>query len=283
MSALDSSHNQGEPLFYTIRLDGAIVPKIMLHGFNLAAARVTCEARLPFKTFSSGFGPGVYGLAINPNGGTVLVLGPTGAGPAKMDFRHSLLQIDPSASPPTIKTVAALDRLIETEAASSTYDASNGIFYTLSEFSEGVNAVVGISVLTGQIAYSRTTTLYTIDFHNGLLLGFGFGVTVDPHTKEPKQIRTLATLNPTNNASAVLMNLTGYAQNLPPTALNAETGLLVALLTPQDSVAGNLVSINTTSLKVVSEPQMCVEYDQCPWTLAWEYAAGAAVAPAPQL
>lgn len=52
-------------------------------------------------------------------------------------------------------------------------------------------------------------------------------------------------------------------------ALNAETGLLVSILTPQGGEAGNLVSINTTSLKVMSAPQLCAEYDACPWTLAW--------------
>jgi len=263
MSALD----QESSIFYTIRDKQGFVAKAILHGFNLGTSTLACEAPLPFKQFAGSFGAGVYGVAAK-GGGQVLVLGPIGQY-AKQDFRHQLLQIDAAATPPTTKVVASIDRLYQPNAGSSTYDASNGVFYTMVTYEEGVEAVAGISVLTGNLVYLTPTTLYTIDFHNGLLLGFGFGVQIDPSNNQPYQIRTLATLNPKNNATAVLMNLTGYATNLPPTALNAETGLLVSILTPQGGEAGNLVSINTTSLKVMSAPQLCAEYDACPWTLAW--------------
>ena len=88
--------------------------------------------------------------------------------------------------------------------------------------------MVGIAVHTGRLVYTRPTAMYTIDLRLGVLLGFGFGVT---DSSQPHQFRTLETLNPINNASTILLNLSAYAENLPPVAYNPLADQLIALLT----------------------------------------------------
>ena len=73
----------------------------------------------------------------------------------------------------------------------------------------------------------------------------------------------------TNATATIVASLGGYKQNLPPTALDASTGRLTTMMLPQAGFAANLVTVDLKSGAVLSDPQLCKQYTDCPWALAW--------------
>ena len=70
---------------------------------------------------------------------------------------------------------------------------------------------------------------------------------IDP-SGTPEQIRTLKTLNPTNNRSTILINLTTYQQNLAGTTINPETGTVCVFR--QKIALDDAIGSHTCSLEV---------------------------------
>ena len=51
--------------------------------------------------------------------------------------------------------------------------------------------------------------------------------------------------------------------------IDASTGRLTTMMLPQAGFAANLVTVDLKSGAVLSDPQLCKQYTDCPWALAW--------------
>lgn len=167
----------------------------------------------------------------------------------------------------SVTTVRTGIKLAAAVASSSTYDPVAKVLYMVYQQELGALGVVGLDAATGATVYtSPPTDLYTIDFHNGLLLGFALAVA----PAGPYQYRTLSGLDPRTNATRVVANLTDWASNLPATAVDPAAGTLSAMLLPQGGTSASLVTLDLNKAgAVVGSPQLCTEYDYCPWSLVY--------------
>jgi hypothetical protein len=275
-------------VYYTLRNKMAFVfSQTELHGFNLNSPGSTAPSitKLDFKLFSGSFAEGVWGLTAAPRMSDtapaptqIFAIGPT-KGSGQTSGNHSLVSIFPNNH--TVRIIGSTV-MYPAASSSSAYDPEAQVFYCLIADGGAGIKVRGLSTLTGKtvfdMAFGRGSQMYSLDYvpsgrNKGTIVGLGLDFTQGSPSKPPHQYRTLQALDVRTKTTKRLMNLTDYAMNLPPTALavHQSTGenVLTAIMVPQNSEAGNLVSLNIDTLSVVSEPQLCTEFDRCPFTLGW--------------
>jgi hypothetical protein len=254
-------------VLYTLRdHDGIAKHGVFLHGYDTASKKTSVKVDLPFSLFGGSFAEGAWAVAAKPDSSLVFALGPTGKkkpGP----LEHSLFQIDTASQKATLVTKTTSN---PANANSGTYDSKRGIFYWVYQGTLASQAVKGISTVTGNVTCDVDTEIYTIDYDSvtDSLVGLGFAST------SQGQFRQLATLDLASGEMKTILNISDHASNLPATAFDAASGTFVCMLVPQGAESADLVAIDVRGSggggpKVLSSPQLCAVYDECPWTLGW--------------
>lgn len=267
---------------------------ILLQAFSVKTGRASAVKLPTFKTFGSGFAMGQWGVEYDSAASRVLVLGPTANRPAPgKGTPHALVAVYSNGTvTPIAENIAGL---VQTASGSSTaYDPDAQIFYTVTMGSAVSLSVRGISTVSGKTAVDIPAPskygVYTINLvgHSLYCLGLAFDAA------KGRQFRTLVRISglpgpaargaaaelvggdsrsASNVTVTTLLNLTDYGMNLPTTAVDATARVLNTVLIPQQSQSAALVSIDLNNLTVITQPQLCEQYLDCPHVLQWANSA----------